>query len=175
MPDFIAAAPGTFAHYVDPNNIEPSFRLPVVAYMMSRGVAAPVTVSAPPEHFVCAGLEVADDAQVYSLFTGIGYEDASQLAEMEQESLHKTEPGDPLGDLDILFTDRGFKKQSFWRFNGDTEFMFVVDAGDYIPDDPRVDKITRADFQRNRTTVPIQPYAALFVQDQPREAAVDLI
>lgn len=67
-------------------------------------------------------------------------------------------------DLDVLRTDKGFKKQSFWRFDGpETEpFMFIVDAGDYIPEDARVKKITRTVFEANRASEAVVPYDQLF-------------
>jgi len=113
---------------------------------------------------------------VRSCLTGRFYETVKDWYRVEEDLMSGDDPApagnDALAALDILFTDRGFKKQSFWRFNGPghAPFMFVVDAGDYIPEDPRVDKITRADFQKNRPSLAEVPYAALFGAPQPRSA-----
>lgn len=124
------------------------------------------------------GCAIIHDDMLISVDTGYDYKSRQEWLDAEGPDMIAAgdEPAptgdDALAALDILFTDRGFKKQSFWRFNGPghAPFMFVVDAGDYIPEDPRVDKITRADFQKNRPSLAEVPYAALFGAPQPRSA-----
>lgn len=66
-------------------------------------------------------------------------------------------------ELEIVFGDRTFKTRSYWQFrDSGIDFMFNMEPDLAVPKDPRVLKITRNDWDANKTTIMVVPYARLF-------------
>jgi hypothetical protein len=71
--------------------------------------------------------------------------------------------GTDYSGLEILRTDRGFKKPSFWRFrDGPHDFLFSLPPDTDVPNDERVRRIPRVVFDRLRKELPVVPTERLF-------------
>lgn len=77
------------------------------------------------------------------------------------KSLQQAEPN--YLALEIMRTDKGFKKNSYWRFkSGNFDFLFEVSAGDAVPNDERVDRVQAATFKALSKQLPVVPVEKLF-------------
>jgi hypothetical protein len=81
--------------------------------------------------------------------------------------------GADYSELEILRTDRAFKKPSFWRFkDGSHDFLFSLPPDTDVPNDERVRRIPRVVFERLRKELPVVPTERLFDDSTSSGAAV---
>lgn len=74
--------------------------------------------------------------------------------------------------LDILRTDRGFKKQSFWRFKDAlNDFLFTLPPEADVPNDERVNRVPRSVYEKLKKELPAVPADRLF--DKSTSAAAN--
>jgi hypothetical protein len=65
--------------------------------------------------------------------------------------------------LEILRTDRGFKKQSFWRFKDSLhDFLFTLPPDTDVPNDERVSRVPRSVYEKLKKEIPVVPADRLF-------------
>lgn len=72
--------------------------------------------------------------------------------------------------LDILRTDKAFKKLSYWRFSDfPHDFIFQIEPGEPVPNDNRVQRVTRDQFALLKKEMTVVELAALWPDEETPE------
>jgi hypothetical protein len=65
--------------------------------------------------------------------------------------------------LEVLRTDRCYKKQSFWRFkNAEHDFLFTLPPDTEIPNDERVSRVPGNVYEKMKKELPVVAVERLF-------------
>ena len=172
MPEhLIPATPGTrYVTYSGEENGARTNEQPVIGWRVTPTLAAPIVLGGNERHLP-AFVVIAEGKKLFDLTTG--NEMVLSLREWVQEcddsdgesmihpkntpkatkaeKAQKEEEAEKTiarGEYSIAFGAKNpFKCKSFWHYEDDeTQFVFEIEGGEPLPDDPRVSKVNRADF-----------------------------
>lgn len=194
MPDeIIPAAPGTrFVTYTGEENGAHTNAQLVIGWRVGPTVMTPIVLGGYERHLP-AFAAIAEEKKLFDPATGnviphkledwvIECDDSDGAAVIQPKNspkAAKTKSEEAAlnvapGEYSIVFgKKKPYKGKSFWYFEDEEhQFVFEVEGGEPLPDDPRVSKVNRADFTALKKDHGLVPLTRI-VNEQPDAAATE--
>lgn len=155
-------------------------RHPIIGWEKQLGRWEPICFptevirSEDPICYLIPRIDYPDEPQIFDPKSKKSFPSLSLWAKFYQgQAPVKTETGEVFEiTTPVTFGLGVYKNKSFWHFKtAKAEFLFELEGGETYPDDPRVRKITRAEFFSARRMIPVVSREEVIVmgQETPEE------